>query len=242
MERLDKIIAGTGKYSRREVKELVRQGRVVVDGRLASSPEEKVDADAACLLVDGQSLDCRRYTYLMLHKPAGVLSARVDGRQQTVLDLLPPELRKRDLSPVGRLDKDTEGLLLLTNHGELTHRLLSPRYHVDKVYYARVEGVLTAADTFVVTSGIYERGFEENGVRYHHIIDPDTLWPAAYYNGVTVLCPDSGMADCLTTALFCMPLEEGQKLVESLDGVEAMWCTPDKQATTSSGWDSHLKK
>ena len=122
MERLDKIIAGTGKYSRREVKELVRQGRVVVDGRLASSPEEKVDADAACLLVDGQSLDCRRYTYLMLHKPAGVLSARVDGRQQTVLDLLPPELRKRDLSPVGRLDKDTEGLLLLTNHGELTGR------------------------------------------------------------------------------------------------------------------------
>ena len=132
MERLDKIIAGTGKYSRREVKELVRQGRVVVD------------ADAVCLLVDGQALDCRRYTYLMLHKPAGVLSARVDGRQQTVLDLLPPELRKRDLSPVGRLDKDTEGLLLLTNHGELTHRLLSPRYHVDKVYYARVEGVLAA--------------------------------------------------------------------------------------------------
>ena len=144
MERLDKIIAGTGKYSRREVKELVRQGRV----------EEKVDADAACLLVDGQSLDCRRYTYLMLHKPAGVLSARVDGRQQTVLDLLPPELRKRDLSPVGRLDKDTEGLLLLTNHGELTHRLLSPRYHVDKVYYARVEGVLTAADTVAFAGGM----------------------------------------------------------------------------------------
>ena len=154
MERLDKIIAGTGKYSRREVKELVRQGRVIVDGRLASSPEEKGDADAACLLVDGQSLDCRRYTYLMLHKPAGVLSARVDGRQQTVLDLLPPELRKRDLSPVGRLDKDTEGLLLLTNHGELTHRLLSPRYHVDKVYYARVEGVLTAADTAAFAGGM----------------------------------------------------------------------------------------
>ena len=75
-----------------------------------------------------------------------------------------------------------------------------------------------------------------------HLIDPDTLWPAAYFNSVTVLCPDSGMADCLTTGLFCMPLEEGQKLVESLDGVEAMWCTPDKQATTSSGWDSHLKK
>ena len=154
MERLDKIIAGTGKYSRREVKELVRQGRVVVDGRLASSPEEKVDADAACLLVDGQALDCRRYTYLMLHKPAGVLSARVDGRQQTVLDLLPPELRKRDLSPVGRLDKDTEGLLLLTNHGELTHRLLSPRYHVDKVYYAKVEGRLDRTDAEALAAGM----------------------------------------------------------------------------------------
>ena len=140
MERLDKIIAGTGKYSRREVKELVRQGRVVVDGRLASSPEEKVDADAACLLVDGQSLDCRRYTYLMLHKPAGVLSARVDGRQQTVLDLLPPELRKRDLSPVGRLDKDSEGLLLVANDGDLMQRLIHPKFEVSKLYRVTVQG------------------------------------------------------------------------------------------------------
>lgn len=154
MERLDKIIAGTGKYSRREVKELVRQGRVIVDGRLASSPEEKVDADAACLLVDGQSLDCRRYTYLMLHKPAGVLSARVDGRQQTVLDLLPPELRRQNLFPVGRLDKDTEGLLLLTNDGELAHRLLSPKYHVDKRYLARVDGELSAADAEAFARGM----------------------------------------------------------------------------------------
>ena len=154
MERLDKIIAGTGKYSRREVKELVRQGRVVVDGRLASSPEEKVDADAACLLVDGQSLDCRRYTYLMLHKPAGVLSARVDGRQQTVLDLLPPELQKQGLFPVGRLDKDTEGLLLLTNEGGLAHDLLSPKKHVDKEYYLRVEGCLTAEDCAACAEGL----------------------------------------------------------------------------------------
>ena len=101
---------------------------------------------------------------------------------------------------------------------------------------------LGATDLSVVTSGDYQRYYTVDGVRYHHIIDPDTLWPAAYYNGVTVLCPDSGMADCLTTGLFCMPLEEGQKLVESLDGVEAMWCTPDQQAVASSGWESHTRK
>ena len=154
MERLDKIIAGTGKYSRREVKELVRQGRVRVDGQTARTAEEKVAPEAAAITVDGQPVETERFTYVMLHKPAGVLSATEDSRQQTVLDLLPPELRKRDLSPVGRLDKDTEGLLLLTNHGELTHRLLSPRYHVDKVYYARVEGVLTAADTAAFAGGM----------------------------------------------------------------------------------------
>ena len=105
-----------------------------------------------------------------------------------------------------------------------------------------LDGAINMSDMALVTSGDYQRYYVVDGKRYHHLIDPDTLWPAAYFNSVTVLCPDSGMADCLTTALFCMPLEEGQKLVESLDGVEAMWCTPDKQATTSSGWDSHLKK
>ena len=94
----------------------------------------------------------------------------------------------------------------------------------------------------LVTSGDYQRYFVVDGKRYHHLIDPDTLWPAAYFNSVTVLCPDSGMADCLTTGLFCMPLEEGQKLVESLDCVEAMWCTPDQQAVASSGWESHTRQ
>lgn len=101
---------------------------------------------------------------------------------------------------------------------------------------------INMSDMALVTSGDYQRFFAVDGKRYHHLIDPDTLWPATYFNSVTVLCPDSGVADCLTTALFCMPLDEGQKLVESLDGVEAMWCTTDKQAVTSSGWDSHLKK
>ena len=103
-------------------------------------------------------------------------------------------------------------------------------------------GAINMSDMALVTSGDYQRYYVVDGKRYHHLIDPDTLFPSAYFNGVTVLCNDSGLADCLTTGLFCMPLEEGQKIVESLDGVEAMWCTPDHETITSSGWDSHLKQ
>ena len=95
------------------------------------------------------------------------------------------------------------------------------------------------SDLSLVTSGDYQRYYVVDGIRYHHLIDPATLWPAAYFDGVSVLAPDSGVADCLTTGLFCMPLEEGQALVESLDGVEALWCTTDGQVVTSSGWDAH---
>ena len=155
MERLDKIIAGTGKYSRREVKDLVRQGRVVVDGRLASSPEEKVDADAVCLLVDGQSLDCRRYTYLMLHKPQGVVSATEDRHQPTVVDLVPPELRRKNLFPAGRLDKDTEGFVLITDDGAFAHRILAPKNKLPKRYTAVLDHRLDPA-----VIGEFEKGVD----------------------------------------------------------------------------------
>ncbi len=154
MERLDKVISGMGKKSRREVKLLVRQGRILVDGVPALSAEMKVDPDTTEILLDGESIGYEKFTYIMLHKPAGVLSAVEDRRQSTVLDLLPQELRRRELSPVGRLDKDTEGLLLLTNDGTLTHQLLRPRSHVDKVYYARVEGELEAADCEAFAGGM----------------------------------------------------------------------------------------
>ena len=154
MERLDKLLAVTGKWSRREVKALVRQGLVRVDGRLAASAEDKLDPAAAVVTVAGETISLRRFTYVMLHKPAGVLTATEDRKQPTVLDLLPPELRRIGLAPVGRLDKDTEGLLLLTNDGELAHRLLSPRYHVDKRYLARVDGELSAADTEAFARGM----------------------------------------------------------------------------------------
>lgn len=154
MERLDKIISATGKKSRREVREMVRQSRVLVDGKPAPAADMKVDPQAAVILLDGEPLGYEKFTYVMLHKPAGVLTATEDRRQETVLDLLPPELRRRALSPVGRLDKDTEGLLLLTNDGQLAHRLLSPKSHVDKVYYARVDGALEPGDIAAFAAGM----------------------------------------------------------------------------------------
>ena len=154
MERLDKVLAATGRWSRREVKLLVKQGQVRVNGAAASSAEEKVDPETAVITVGGQTVVLQKHTYIMLHKPAGVLSATEDSRQKTVLELLRPELRRRGLSPVGRLDKDTEGLLLLTDDGELAHRLLSPKYHVDKRYYAEVDGLLGPADADAFAKGM----------------------------------------------------------------------------------------
>ncbi len=154
MERLDKVLAGTGRWSRREVKLLVRQGLVRLNGAAAASAEEKCDPETAVITVNGETVVLRRFTYVLLHKPGGVLTATEDRRQETVMELLPQELRRVGLAPVGRLDKDTEGLLLLTNDGELTHRLLSPKYHVDKRYFARVGGHLTAAHAEAFAKGM----------------------------------------------------------------------------------------
>ena len=153
-QRLDKIIASTEKWSRKEVKNLIRHGQVLVDGLPAAGPEEKADPEAAEIVVNGERLTYQRYTWIMLNKPAGYLSATEDGRGKTVLDLLAQELRHQGLFPVGRLDKDTEGLLLLTNEGGLAHDLLSPRHHVDKVYYARVAGHLTEEDSQAFAAGM----------------------------------------------------------------------------------------
>jgi 16S rRNA pseudouridine516 synthase len=153
MERLDKLLAGTGRWSRREVKELVRTGRVAVNGQTAVRPEEKC-APNAVITVDRERVVCGELLYLMLHKPAGLVSATEDPRQRTVLDLLPEHLRRVGLFPVGRLDKDTEGLLLLTNDGPLAHELLSPKKHVDKIYFVRVDGALDREDADAFASGM----------------------------------------------------------------------------------------
>ena len=153
-QRLDKLLASTGRWSRREVKDLIRHRLVLVDGVPARSAEEKADPDTAQIVVNGETISCQRYTWLMLNKPAGYLSATEDGRGATVLDLLPQELQRRELFPGGRLEKDTEGLLVLTNDGGLAHDLLSPKRHVDKVYYARVDGRLTEEDCDAFEKGI----------------------------------------------------------------------------------------
>ena len=153
MERLDKILANTGRWSRKEVRELVRAGRVTVNGVPVHSPEEKWDP-AAEFAVDGVSVSGERMVYLMLHKPAGLVSATEDPKQPTVLELLPDHLKRVGLFPAGRLDKDTEGLLLLTNDGVLAHRLLAPRRHVDKTYFVQVEGQLEETDVEACSTGM----------------------------------------------------------------------------------------
>ena len=153
MERLDKILSSTGRWSRREVKDLIRAGRVTVNGLPARSPEDKTEREAH-IRVDGETVSCAQYTYLVLNKPAGLVSATADPREPTVLSLLPEHLRKIGLFPAGRLDKDTVGLLLLTNDGALAHDLLAPKKHVDKTYLVGVEGTFDEADVTAFREGL----------------------------------------------------------------------------------------
>ena len=153
MERLDKRLANTGKWSRKEARELIRAGRVRVGGESCRTPEQKVD-EAAPVTVDGDPVAASGPVYLMLNKPAGVVSSTDEPGERTVLDLLGKEYQNIGLFPAGRLDKDTEGLLLLTNDGPLAHRLLAPKSHVDKVYYVETDGVLDEADVEAVRAGV----------------------------------------------------------------------------------------
>jgi len=153
MERLDKLLAGTGRWSRREAAGLIRAGRVTVDGAVVRDREERFP-EGAEFRVDGEQISGERLVYLMLNKPAGLISATDDPRQDTVLSLLPEHLRRVGLFPAGRLDKDTVGLLLLTNDGPLAHALLSPRRHVDKTYYVEVDGILDEDDAAAFRAGM----------------------------------------------------------------------------------------
>ena len=153
MIRLDKYLADMGVGTRAEVKKYIKQGKVTVDGAVVKSAELKIDQEVQQVMFQGSPIGYEEFEYYMLHKPAGVISATTDSKDKTVVDLISDKKRK-DLFPVGRLDKDTEGLLLITNDGDLAHRLLSPKKHVDKVYYAKVDGIVSEEDVKAFREGV----------------------------------------------------------------------------------------
>ena len=151
--RLDKYLADMGIGTRSEVKEYVRKGRVMVDGNIVKQSDLKLDPLQSEVCFDNVRLEYESFDYFMLNKPAGVVSATTDNHCTTVVELIESNKRK-NLFPVGRLDKDTEGLLLITDDGELAHRLLSPKKHVPKTYYARIKGRVTTEDIVIFEKGI----------------------------------------------------------------------------------------
>ena len=156
--RLDKLLSSLGVASRSGCRDALKAGRVRVNGALIKDPAFLLPEGAEVLL-DGKALDTRLTRHVMLNKPSGVLTAREDARQKTVMDLLPPAYAALGCMPVGRLDKDTTGILLLTTDGELAHRLISPGRHVDEVYEAQVDGELTEGDVRAMAKGVQLRDF-----------------------------------------------------------------------------------
>ena len=151
MQRLDKFLSDSGAASRKELRQIIRAGRVRVGESVVREPEFKIDEKTAEVFLDGARIGGARRIVLMLHKPAGFVTSTADPRDRTVMELLP--VQYRSLTPVGRLDKDTEGLLLFTNDGQLAHRLISPKHGVEKCYYAEHEGTADAADIQAFADG-----------------------------------------------------------------------------------------
>ncbi|WP_042345226.1 pseudouridine synthase [Bacillus massiliigorillae] len=159
--RIDKMLANIGFGTRKEVKKLLKTGAVKVDGVTVKDAKQHVDPEQQVIMVHGEEVEYREFIYLMMNKPQGLLSATEDDRQETVLDILEEEDRVFAPFPVGRLDKDTEGLLLITNDGQLAHRLLSPKKHVPKTYFAVIKGEVTEADVVAFREGVtLEDGYE----------------------------------------------------------------------------------
>ena len=155
--RLDKMMSDLGVASRKELKQIIRSGRVSVNGIPVREPEIKLDPENDEVALDGRPLSYHRFRYFAVDKPQGILTACEDKKQKTVMDLLPEELRNLDLFPVGRLDKDTTGLLLLTNDGDYAHKVISPKYGIEKVYYAETDGQITKEDVDLFASGVVLR-------------------------------------------------------------------------------------
>lgn len=162
MIRLDKFLSEMSGWTRSEVKKIVRTGSVTVDGNEVKKPETKIDEKLSIVSVDGRQIKYNKYEYYMLNKPKGFVSATTDREYKTVVDIISSS-EKKDLFPVGRLDIDTEGLLLITNDGELAHRLLAPKNHVEKTYYVEVSEILDDVDVDAVEKGL-DIGEEKNTI------------------------------------------------------------------------------
>ena len=154
MERLDKFLCDSGAGTRSQVKQLLKAGRVTVDGKPEKDPGRKIDPAANAVQLDGSAMGGYARRVVMMNKPMGYVTATEDAKEKTVMELLPEQMRHWDLKPIGRLDKQTEGLLLLTNDGELLHRLISPKKEVPKVYYARHEGQGIEEDVAAFAAGL----------------------------------------------------------------------------------------
>ncbi|KFX55082.1 rRNA pseudouridine synthase [Clostridium botulinum] len=154
MERLDKIISNLGYGSRKEAKVLARKGLIEVDGKIIKDSSVTIDPEKSIVKINGEEIFYRKYIYLMMNKPTGVISATHDSKDETVIDLLELDHQIFDPFPVGRLDKDTVGLLLLTNDGEFNHRMISPKWHVDKVYYAKIDKEVNEKDQQAFKKGV----------------------------------------------------------------------------------------
>ncbi len=174
-ERLDKFLVSQNVCTRKEAAQLVRRGAVAVNGAPALSPAQKLEPGADRVAVEGREVSYQEFLYIMMNKPAGVLSATEDRHAPTVLDLLPPELRRRGLFPAGRLDKDATGLLLITDDGGFAHRMLAPKSHVYKLYRAGLQRPVTEGDVAAFQAGVAFGG---------HAYAPARLWP----------CPEAGEA------------------------------------------------
>lgn len=160
-ERLDKILSNMGYGTRKEMKSLVKSGEVLINGLKVKDSSIHVDPYIDDIIISGEKLEYREFVYIMLNKPQGVISATEDYYDETVIDLLDIDLQIFNPAPVGRLDKDTEGLLLITNDGELNHMLLSPKKHVPKKYYAKIDGIVTEEDVIKFSKGvILEDGYK----------------------------------------------------------------------------------
>ena len=164
--RLDKLLSNSGKGSRKDIKQILKSGTVTVNGKVVTDGSVQVDENADTIIIGKETVNYQKYIYLMLNKPQGYVSAVYDKKLPVVTELVPEKYRHFEVFPVGRLDIDTEGLIVLTNDGELCHRVLSPKYHVDKTYFVRCNSPLTENDVLSFKDGVtLDDGYKTMGAQ-----------------------------------------------------------------------------